>query len=170
MKRKNLIVFSGIYVFLAICGACCNLFLDSRNQSWQVYGWFLAFLLFAAAVSAVFCLIFQKGIDKHCNMGTALVSLGLSAAAGCGGYCFLKLLMIVFLLGLKRHPIARVGCSIVLLISMVAFAALMVIYCILRTKNKSGKGVCVDVAYSFLHIPAFFVLSMIASQVFAKIF
>ena len=108
------------------------------------------------AFCSLFALIFSRSIKKHCCFPTSATALGLSACASLGAYSLLIFTTCFIMTSPSKHPIklpASVGCG---MIALIGFILLMALYCKLRGKKPSARGVFFDVAFSLIYMPAFF--------------
>ncbi len=116
------------------------------------------FLGAALSLSALFCLIFTKTVQKHCRVDTSLAAVGLSAVGAAGLVCFLFWIVAVAFGGRDRNPIVYAYSIFLGAVCFFAFLGLCALYVVRRQKNSSVLGVLIDVFTSILYLPGFFTL------------
>lgn len=129
--------------------------------TWQLLnGWPVALISIGITliISAVFCLVFSKTVKVHCGLTTSIISLSLSAVGGLGVFCVFWWYAIVVFHEMSKHPIEYPVSVILGLLCFFAFVALIVMYCILRIKKWSFKGVIIDILTSIVWLPTFFLI------------
>ncbi len=126
------------------------LFRYSNGLFFPVLLWGMAFLL-----TSVFCLIFSNTVKTYGSVRTSMLSVGLSATGAAGLDCFLLWMTIVAFDELNQHPIAYPASILFGFLCLAAFGVLLVLYARFRTLQRSLKGVLMDVATSFVYLPAF---------------
>lgn len=118
-----------------------------------------ALLLGAAlSLSAVFCLLFTKTVQKHCRVNTSLVAVGLSSVGAAGLVCFLLWMATAAFGERDRYPIVYAYSIFLGAACFFAFLGLCALYVVLRKKNSSLLGILIDVFTSILYLPGFFTL------------
>jgi hypothetical protein len=68
---------------------------------------------------------------------------------------------------MSKHPIEYPVSIILGLLCFFAFVALIVMYCILRIKKWSFKGVIIDILTSIVWLPTFFLIFAFLSEMVA---
>ena len=117
---------------------------------------FFLFLGLSLFVGGLFCLVFSKTVLANCTLKTTALSLGISLVGATGFYCFITWLTIIaFHNCIKLHPIRYPASIIIGLLSLVAFILLIVIYCKLRKRIFSVKGLVIDILTCILVLPFF---------------
>ena len=107
----------------------------------------LQMLVFYCSITvffSIFCLIFHKGLEKRFTKKTALLSLGLSTAAGVGGS------LLVVLLLTSAHT--NYPCAIAAVLCFFIFALLFAYYVIERKQHPSRLGVFLDVVCALTYM------------------
>ena len=132
---------------------------DTPTYKFLFQNLFDGFILFAWSLSIVliilsaFCLLFSKTVNKYCRLTTSIISLGLSASGSLGLICFFYWFVIVSFDELGKHPI-QYSVSVSLgMVCLVVFVSLFALYFKERKKQRSFKGVIIDVLTCFICVP-----------------
>jgi hypothetical protein len=120
---------------------------------------FFLFLGLSLFVGGLFCLVCSKTVLENCTLKTTALSLGISLVGATGLYCFITWLTIVtfdnWIEPIKLYPLRYPGSIIIGLLSLFAFILLIVIYCKLRKRIFSVKGLVIDILTCILVLPFF---------------
>ena len=135
-------------------------------------GWPIAFILLGISVviSSGFCLLFSKTVNKHCNIKTSAISLGLSGVGAAGLVCAFWCFAIGALGGVSKHPIEFPVTMLFGVLCFLLFILLIGLYFIVRRKNWSIIGIILDVLTSIVYLPAFFMIISYVYEGFSRIF
>lgn len=135
-------------------------------------GWPIALILLGISVviSSGFCLLFSKTVNKHCNIKTSAISLGLSGVGAAGLVCALWCFAIVMFDGSSKFPIEYPVSISLGVLCFLAFILLIGLYFMVRGKNWSIIGVIIDVLTSIVYLPAFFWIISYVYEGFSRIF
>lgn len=171
LKRYALwVLLSGIGVFLL---GFVIPFVTARHASmgivggadWPTYqfllnGWPIAFMLLgiSAVISSGVCLVFSKTVNKHCNIKTSAISLGLSGVGALGVYCVFWWFSMAAFGEASRHPVEYPVSIVLGMLCFLAFILSIGLYFMVRRKNLSVIGVILDVLTSILYLPSFFMI------------
>ncbi len=107
-------------------------------------------------LTVLFCIIFKKTVKNNCTVKTTAISLGLSLSGALGLVCFFVWLPIAYFGEVSLYPISYPVSIIGAYLCLVVFLSLCAWYIFCRIKNKSFKGVVIDVLTSALYLPVFF--------------
>ncbi len=125
---------------------------------------FLLFLGLVLFIGGLFCLVFSKTVLENCTLKTTALSLGISLVGAMGLYCFIRRLTIVacenWIEPIELYPIEYPASIMVGLLALVVFVFLIVIYCKLRKRIFSVKGLVIDILTSILVFPFFLKLGI----------
>ena len=103
-------------------------------------------------------------LNAVCSAKTSLLSLGLSATGAVGLYCFMNWFAMAAFHERHLHPIAYPFYVSVGLISLCAFLCILVLYGVCRAKNRSIKGLFLDIATAVLFLTPFLATVQYAEQ------
>ena len=104
-------------------------------------------------VSALFCLLFSKTVKTHCTKATSATALGLSCIGAAGLLCAFTWFAIVSFGKMAEHPIKYPVSTLLGIICICAFAALIALYCKIRRKKWSVIGFLIDILTSIVYLP-----------------
>ena len=121
-------------------------------------GWpFVLILLgISLVLSACFCLLFSKTVNKCCRLTTSAISLGLSAVGALGLACVLLWLSIVTFGNMSRYPIQYPLSILLGMFCFCVFMILLALYFKARKGNWLWKGLLIDFLTSIICLPTFF--------------
>lgn len=124
---------------------------------WQAGAFPVLFVLLGAALAltGLFSLIFNKSVSKNCAPKTSLIALALSVFGATGLNCFFFCFVCAAFGEKAAYPRAYPASAAGMIISLVAFLALIFWYVVERRKKISVFGVVCDVALSIVYLPFF---------------
>ena len=132
------------------------------------YGLLILFGL-PTAFCSLFALILSHPIKKCCSIPTSATALGLSACASLGACALLIFASCFIMTDPSKHPIALPASVVCGMIALIGFILLMVLYYKQRNKKHSIPGVFLDVVFSIMYMPAFFLANIVISNFLSEI-
>ncbi|MEE0060848.1 MAG: hypothetical protein UE295_08470 [Acutalibacteraceae bacterium] len=173
MRKKSIIGLITALLFTAVGFGISTLFTDYRignltvengieKIEWFYYLYYLmvtmALFGIAVAITACFCLMFEKTVCRCCEFKTSAISFVLSTIVGLGIFCLILFASCFAFTDPKYHPITFPASFILGSISFLVFVALLFKYAKLKKYNLSVKAIAIDVLFSLLYVIPFFVL------------
>ena len=149
-----------------------------KKYSWKVLfvgigllalglGFLLLFLPLGIAmvISAGFCLIFTKTVEKHCTLYSTATAMGFSAAGGAGILCAVYAFRIAMSNNVRKFPVGYPASIAGGIACLVIFLALIVVYFFTRKGKFTVIGLVLDILTSILYLPGFFGLSAVLAAI-----
>ncbi len=121
------------------------------------------------AFCSLFALIFPRSIEKNCSVPTTATALGLSVCASLGASSLLIFAMCFMMGNPSENPIAFSASICVSMAALIGFILLIALYCKLRGKKPSISGIFIDMAFSIIYTPAFFLTCMTISNFLSEL-
>lgn len=116
------------------------------------------------AVAGAICLKCGTAIRAICTARTSLLALSLSATGAVGLYCFMNWLAMAAFHERHLYPHAYPFFVCIGLVSLCVFLCLLVLYGIYRGKNRSIKGLLLDIVTAVLFLTPFLTTLQCAEQ------
>ena len=119
----------------------------------------------AMVISAGFCLIFTKTVEKHCTLYSTATALGLSAVGGAGLCCTVNAFRIARSNNVRKFPVGYPASIAGGIACLVIFLAFIVVYFFTRKGKFTVIGLALDILTGILYLPGFFMLSALLAAI-----
>ena len=149
-----------IYVYGYRTGMNGGIDPDTYNFAMQRFmsAWSRCFMPLGGALilTALFCFIFTKTVNKFCSLPTSAISVALSAVGGLGLFCAFVWFCIAAFGEADKYPIEYPTSIILGMLCFFVFIALIALYLAKRRERWSLKGFVIDILTSIIYLPSVF--------------
>ena len=175
MKLKR---FSVILLIIGFIGLATGIVVpilthNPVNEAWGIwYHWprCVSLLSVEFILTGLVCLIFRNTVEESCSVKTSLLALGISLTGSVGIFCFFNGWGMAWSGGTEVHPVEYPLTRVIGGIALLIFMFLILFYIWERKSCWSLKGLLIDLAVSFLYLPAFFYVFLVLYYVIDNIF